>query len=317
MKAAECCRFHLPFGAGTRSILMKVRVMNVHKIIAGMLVLFSAVAAVSAAGARDTAGIPDEIAVISREAGSGTRGAFIELFGVEQTVNGKKVDGTADTADITNSTEVVITTVAGNKAAIGYISLGSLNGTVKAVKIDGADPTVAAVKSGSYKISRPFNIITKTVGSSPAAGEFVRYILSADGQAVIEKNGYISAVKNPPYLANVKTGKVTLAGSSSVFPVMEKLAEAYRLKNPGVTVEVSQSDSTTGINSAIQGVCDIGMASRNPKDSELSQGIRNTVIAVDGIAVIVNRANPVSDIPKDAVRKIYTGDVTEWSRLDR
>lgn len=258
-------------------------------------------------------GIKDMITVISREAGSGTRGAFIELFGVEvKNAEGKKVDMTVDTADITNSTEVVITSVAGNQSAIGYISLGSLNDTVKALKIDGATASVENIKNGSYKISRPFNIVTKGK-LSPAAEEFFRYILSADGQAIVEKNGYIAAVKNPNYMANVKTGKVTVAGSSSVFPVMEKLAEAYKAVNPGITVEVSQSDSTTGINSAIQGVCDIGMASRDLKDTETSQGVTGTKIAIDGIAIIVNKANPAVGLEREQVRKIYVGDLTKWS----
>jgi phosphate transport system substrate-binding protein len=257
--------------------------------------------------------IKDEITVISRESGSGTRGAFIELFGVEvKNSAGKKVDMTVDSADITNSTEVVITSVVGNKSSIGYISLGSLNHTIKALKIDGANATVANIKNGSYKISRPFNIVTKDA-LSDVAQDFKRYILSADGQAVIEKNGYISVVKNPNYMPVIKTGKVTIAGSSSVFPVMEKLAEAYKVVNPGVNVEVSQSDSTTGINSAVQGVCDIGMASRDLNDGET--GIKSTKIAIDGIAVIVNKMNPADNLTKDQVRKIFIGDVTKWSEI--
>jgi len=246
--------------------------------------------ALSVLGCKKESGMRNDITVVSRESGSGTRGAFIELFGVEvKNAEGKKVDMTLDSADITNSTEVVLTSVAGNMSAIGYISLGSLNDTVKAVAVDGAAASVADIRNGSYKISRPFNIVTKD-GLSSAAQEFYRFILSSDGQAVIEKNGYISAVKNPAYLVNVNTGKVTVGGSSSVFPVMEKLAEAFKTVNPGVTVEVSQSDSTTGINSAIQGVCDIGMSSRELADSETAKGVKPTKIALDGIAVIVNKA---------------------------
>ncbi|HAH63177.1 MAG TPA: phosphate ABC transporter substrate-binding protein, partial [Treponema sp.] len=219
-----------------------------------------------------------------------------------------------DTADITNSTEVVLTSVAGNSSAIGYISLGSLNSAVKALKIDGAGASVANIRNGSYKISRPFNIVTKP-DLSDAAKEFYRYILSSDGQAVIEKNGYIAAVKNPAYMVNVKTGKVTVAGSSSVFPVMEKLAEAFKAANPGVTVEVSQSDSTTGINSATQGVCDIGMASRELTDGEIAKGVTGTKIALDGIAIIVNKVNPAEGLSKEQVRRIFTGEITKWTEL--
>jgi phosphate transport system substrate-binding protein len=289
--------------------------MKLVKIMSCIAAAVFSVSAVAAMGSKDSGGMNDDITVISRESGSGTRGAFIELFGVEvKNAQGKKVDMTVDTADITNSTEVVITSVSGNKSAIGYISLGSLNNSVKALRIDGAEPTVGNIKSGNYKISRPFNIITKG-NESAAAKEFYRYILSSDGQAVIEKNGYIAAVKNPAYMVTVKTGKVTVAGSSSVFPVMEKLAEAFKAVNPGVVVEVSQSDSTTGINSSIQGVCDIGMASRELKDSETAQGITATKIALDGIAIVVNKVNPAEGLTKEQVRRIFTGESTKWTEL--
>lgn len=289
--------------------------MNIVKTLSCIVAASLCVTAAAAMGAKDGTGMKDEITVISRESGSGTRGAFIELFGVEiKNAQGKKVDMTTETADITNSTEVVLTSVAGNASAIGYVSLGSLNSTVKAVKIDGADATVANIKNGSYKISRPFNIVTKEKLST-AAQEFYRYILSADGQSVIEKNGYIAVAKNPAYMPNVKSGKVTVAGSSSVFPVMEKLAEAFKTVNPGVTVEVSQSDSTTGINSAIQSVCDIGMASRELKDTETSQGVAGTKIAIDGIAVVVNKVNPAVSLTKEQVRKIFTGVFTKWTAV--
>lgn len=254
------------------------------------------------------------ITVISREEGSGTRGAFIELFGIEQkNSEGKKVDYTIDSADITNSTEVMLTSVAGNKTAIGYISLGSLNKTVKALKIDGAAASVANIKAGSYKIARPFNIVTKTSGVSDNAADFIRYILSKEGQAVVEKNGYISAVENPSYIPTGKKGKVTVAGSSSVTPVMEKLAESYKALNPEMDVEIQMSDSTTGVNSAITGICDIGMASRELKDSELAKGIAGTKIAIDGIAVVVNNGNPLEEMSSLSVKNIYTGTFTKWS----
>ena len=255
------------------------------------------------------------IDVISREDGSGTRGAFIELFGVEQKdASGEKVDYTTDDAEITNSTEVMITSVAGDRQAIGYISLGSLNDSVKALKIDGAAATVDDIKDGSYKIARPFNIVT-TGEVSDVAQDFINFIFSEEGQKVVEDNGYISQGNQGAYTASGKSGKVTVAGSSSVTPVMEKLAEAYKALNSDVTVEVQQSDSTTGVTSALEGVCDIGMASRELKDEETAKGAQGQVIAMDGIAVVVNNENPVEDLTAEQVKDIYVGDTTDWSEL--
>ena len=255
------------------------------------------------------------IDVISREDGSGTRGAFIELFGVEQKdASGEKVDYTTDDAEITNSTEVMITSVAGDKQAIGYISLGSLNDSVKALKIDGAAATVDDIKDGSYKIARPFNIVT-TGEVSDVAQDFINFIFSEEGQKVVEDNGYISQGNQGAYTASGKSGKVTVAGSSSVTPVMEKLAEAYKALNSEVTVEVQQSDSTTGVTSALEGVCDIGMASRELKEEETAKGAQGQVIAMDGIAVVVNNENPVDDLRSEQVKDIYVGDTTDWSEL--
>lgn len=255
------------------------------------------------------------IDVISREDGSGTRGAFIELFGVEQKdASGEKVDYTTDDAEITNSTEVMITSVAGDKQAIGYISLGSLNDSVKALKIDGAAATVDDIKAGTYKIARPFNIVT-TGEVSDVAQDFINFIFSEEGQKVVEDNGYISQGNQGAYTASGKSGKVTVAGSSSVTPVMEKLAEAYKALNSDVTVEVQQSDSTTGVTSSIEGVCDIGMASRELKEEETAKGAQGQVIAMDGIAVVVNNENPVDDLSAEQVKDIYVGDTTDWSEL--
>lgn len=255
------------------------------------------------------------IDVISREDGSGTRGAFIELFGVEQKdASGEKIDYTTDDAEITNSTEVMITSVAGDKQAIGYISLGSLNDSVKALKIDGAAATVDDIKDGTYKIARPFNIVT-TGEVSDVAQDFINFIFSEEGQKVVEDNGYISQGNQGAYTASGKSGKVTVAGSSSVTPVMEKLAEAYKAQNSDVTVEVQQSDSTTGVTSSIEGVCDIGMASRDLKDEETAKGAQGQVIAMDGIAVVVNNDNPVDDLTSEQVKDIYVGDTTDWSEL--
>ena len=258
------------------------------------------------------------ISVISREDGSGTRGAFVELFGVEQKNEaGEKEDMTTEEASITNSTSVMMTTVAGNVNAIGYISLGSLNDTVKAVNIDGVAPSVDAIKDGSYKISRPFNVVPNVAGLTPEAQDFMNYIMSADGQAVVEENGYIASVDNAEaYTGGNMSGKVIVAGSSSVTPVMEKLKEAYVALNPDMTVEVQMSDSSTGVTSAIDGPCDLGMASRELKDSETEKGAVSTAIALDGIAVIVNNDAAITDLTAEQVKDIYTGVVTDWSQLN-
>ena len=252
------------------------------------------------------------INIISREEGSGTRGAFIELFGVEEKDSaGNKVDKTTQEANITNNTSVMMTTVAGDKYSIGYISLGSLNDTVKALNIGGVAATVANITNGTYPIVRPFYIATKgTV--SPQAQDFINYILSADGQAIIKENGYITVSDKPAYSSSKQQGKITVAGSSSVTPVMEKLQEAYIKLNPNMVVEVQQSDSTTGMTSTINGVCNIGMASREVKDSEKEKGLTPTIIAKDGIAVIVNKGNTLDSLTKEQVKSIYTGATTAW-----
>lgn len=256
-----------------------------------------------------------DIGVISREDGSGTRGAFIELFGIEQeNETGEKVDYTTDLAVVTNSTSVMMTTIAGDLYSIGYISLGSLNDTVKAIQIDGVDATAENIDNGTYKIARPFNIATKD-GLSAEAQDFIDFIMSADGQAVIEENGYISVSDADAYSGSVSSGKIVIAGSSSVTPVMEKLKEAYLKKNSGVTIEIQQSDSSTGMSDAIDGTCDIGMASRELKDSELEKGLTSTVIAMDGIAVIVNNDNIVSNLTSEQVKDIFTGTATVWSDI--
>lgn len=253
------------------------------------------------------------ITVVSREDGSGTRGAFIELFGIEEKdASGKKVDNTTDDATITNSTEVMMTTVAGDEAAIGYTSLGALNSSIKALKVDGAEATAANVKSGTYKISRPFNIATKGTVSE-VTQDFINYILSEDGQKIVESNGYISQGNSGAFTSNGASGKIVVAGSSSVTPVMEKLKEAYLAVNKEAEIEVQESDSTTGMTAAMEGTCDIGMASRELKDSESE--LKATAIAMDGIAVIVNKNNTLDDITSDQVKDIYLGDVTSWDEL--
>lgn len=279
----------------------------------GALALALAGCAASASGDGGAAASAP-ISVYSREDGSGTRGAFVELFGIEQKdANGDKVDMTTPTAAITNSTAVMMTSVAGDPNAIGYISLGSLDDTVKAVSIDGVAPTAAAVKDGSYAIARPFNIVTKGEPAAPAA-DFLAFIMSAEGQAVVSDNNYIAIDDAAaPFASNGAAGKVVVAGSSSVTPVMEKLAEAFQAANPQVTVEVQQSDSTTGVNMALDGTCDIGMASRELKDSEMGVGATATAIALDGIAVIVAPSSSVSDLTSQQVCDIYTGAATSWA----
>ena len=261
--------------------------------------------------------LADEINVISREDGSGTRGAFIELLGIEQkNEDGEKIDYTTDECDITNSTSVMMTAVSGNDCAIGYISLGSLNDTVKALAIDGAEASVENIKAGAYNVARPFNIAT-LAETSEAAQDFIAFIMSAEGQAVIEENGYIAVVENAPAFEGGKaSGKIVIAGSSSVTPVMEKLTEAYMAINSNVEIELQQSDSSSGMNSTRDGVCDIGMASRALKDSEIEAGLTPMTIAMDGIAVIVSNDNPVDGLSSEQVRDIYMGEITDWSEVD-
>lgn len=275
--------------------------------------IFTSVA-LAAAMLASCGGSSDKITVISREDGSGTRGAFIELTGIEEKdSNGNKTDNTKKDALICKSTDVVLTQVSGDKNAIGYISFGSLNDTVKALKVEGVEPSTATIESGDYKIVRPFNIAVKD-GLSDAAQDFENYILSSEGQDIIEKAGYIKIDKSAAaYASNNASGKVVVSGSSSVTPVMEKLAESYQKANTNVTVDVQQSDSSTGIKDAINGTSDIGMASRDISDDELSQGIKSVTIAQDAIAVIVNKDNAVEDITMDEIKAIYTGSKTTWS----
>lgn len=255
------------------------------------------------------------ITVVSREDGSGTRGAFVELFGIQEEVDGEKVDMTTVDASITNSTSVMMTTVSGDENAIGYISLGSLNDTVKAVKIDGAEASAENVSNDTYKVSRPFNIVTSKEAGD-AAKDFISYIMSAEGQQIVEDNGYIKEdAEAAAYEAGEASGKVVVAGSSSISPVMEKLKEAYEEVNKDVTIEIQTSDSTTGINSANEGICDIGMASRELKDEEKELGLETQVIARDGIAVVVNNENDTDELTSEQVKAIFTGETTEWEEL--
>ena len=258
----------------------------------------------------------NDIAVVSREDGSGTRGAFIELFGVEQkNEEGEKIDYTTVEASITNNTSVMMTTVANDEYAIGYISLGSMNDTVKALKIDGVEASVENIENGTYTVNRPFNLAVKEE-LTDAAEDFMNYILSAEGQAIVNDNGYIMIDSAAAaFESNGAEGKVVVAGSSSVTPVMEKLKEAYATVNANVTIEINTNDSSTGVSSAIEGTCDIGMASRALKDTETAEGVQEVTIAKDGIAVIVNNNNPVEDLTTETVKNIYVGDILTWSEI--
>lgn len=253
------------------------------------------------------------ISVVTREEGSGTRDAFTELTGVLVKDGDNKTDNTTTSAVTINSTEAVITNVKDNEAAIGYISLGSLNDTVKALKIGGVEATADNVKSGDYAVSRPFNIAYKGE-LSDVAQDFVDYIMSSDGQKIVSDNGYVTVSENAAYSGKKPSGKISVAGSSSVSPVMEKLAEAYQKVNTNAKVEIQTSDSSAGMQSAMGGTCDIGMASRDLKDEEKS-ALKVETIAKDGIAVIVNNSNTCDDLTLDQVKSIYTGETTVWSDI--
>ena len=256
----------------------------------------------------------NDITIVSREDGSGTRGAFIELFGIEEKKDGEKVDMTTDDAQITNSTSVMLTTVAGDDYAIGYVSLGSLNDTVKALKIDGEEATEQNIKDGKYKICRPFNIATKKGADNELAKDFISYIMSKEGQQVISDNGYIGDDSAEAYAGTKPSGKVVVGGSSSVSPVMEKLIEAYKKVNTGAEIELQTTDSTTGMTSAIDGSYDIGMASRELQDDEEDK-LDSQAIATDGIAVIVNKNNTTDELSSDQVKDIYTGNAVAWDEV--
>ena len=257
-----------------------------------------------------------DISVISREDGSGTRGAFVELTGVQEEKDGEKVDMTTEDAQIANETAIVLTDVANDDYAIGYISLGSLDDTVKALNVDGAEPTADAIKSGDYTLARPFNIATMEGADNEVATDFINYIFSEDGQKIVEDNGYI-AVDTKDYTSTQPSGKCVVGGSSSVSPLMEKLIEAYKDVNPNADIELQTTDSTTGMSSCADGTYDIGMASRELTDDEKAEGLTPQVIATDGIAVIVNKNNPLSNISKDQLKQIYTGDITTWDEVDQ
>ena len=257
----------------------------------------------------------NDITIVSREDGSGTRGAFVELFGIQKEVDGEKVDMTTVDAQVTNNTSVMLTTVAGDEYAIGYVSLGSLDESVKALKIDGAEATEENIENGSYKVSRPFNIAVKEGADNEVANDFITYIMSTEGQKIVADNGYIPVADTKAYDGTKPSGSAVVGGSSSVSPVMEKLIEAYKSVNPNAKIELQTSDSTTGMTSTLEGSYDIGMASRELKEEEVGQGLKATVIATDGIAVIVNNDNPTEELSSDQVKSIYTGETYTWDEV--
>ena len=259
----------------------------------------------------EASGMTGAISVISREEGSGTRGAFVELMGV---VDEDDNDITTVSAEITNSTSVMLTTVAGNPMAIGYVSLGSLSDEVKAIKVDGVAATVEDINNGTYKVARPFLVAYKDGSLTDVAQDFLNFIMSDDGQAIINEEGYIRVAEGKTYTASGMSGRIVLAGSTSVSPVMEVLADAYKALNPDVTIEIQQTGSGAGITSAIEGVCDFGMSSRALTDEEAAELV-NTQIATDGIAVVVNNENPVEDMTSDQIKGIYLAEITDWSEI--
>ncbi len=258
-----------------------------------------------------------DVTIVSREDGSGTRGAFIELFGIEEKQDdGTKVDMTTTDAQITNNTSVMLTTVADNEYAIGYVSLGSLNDSVKALKIDGAEATAENIENGSYKVSRPFNIAVKKDLNNKVAKDFMSFIMSTEGQKVVADEKYIAVADVKDYAGTKPSGSCVVGGSSSVSPLMEKLIEAYKAVNPNASIELQTSDSTTGMTSTIEGSYDIGMASRELKEEEAAE-LEPTVIATDGIAVVVNNANPLDELSADQVKDIYVGNVSTWDEITK
>ena len=258
-----------------------------------------------------------DVTIVSREDGSGTRGAFIELFGIEEKQDdGTKVDMTTTDAQITNNTSVMLTTVADNEYAIGYVSLGSLNDSVKALKIDGAEATAENIENGSYKVSRPFNIAVKKDLNNKVAKDFMSFIMSTEGQKVVADEKYIAVADVKDYAGTKPSGSCVVGGSSSVSPLMEKLIEAYKAVNPNASIELQTSDSTTGMTSTIEGSYDIGMASRELKEEEAAE-LEPTVIATDGLAVVVNNANPLDELSADQVKDIYVGNVSTWDEITK
>lgn len=283
------------------------------KVISMALALVLALGVLAGCGSETAQNGTKEIYVVSREEGSGTRGAFVELMGVEV----DKVDMTTEKAEICNSTSLVQTTVSGNANAIGYISLGALDETsVKAIQVDGVDATVENVKNGSYAVSRPFVVCYKEENLTDLGADYLNFIMSVEGQTILSDKGYIADPDTAPaYTASGLSGNLSLNGSTSVGPVMEKIAEAYKELNPDVTIDIQQTGSGAGIEATMEGTCEIGMSSRDLKDTELAEGLTPVTICMDGIAVIVNLDNDVTGLTSEQIRQIFTGEATDWNAL--
>lgn len=265
----------------------------------------------------ETANAEDyDFSVVSREDGSGTRGAFIELVGLEEEVDGNKEDMTTQDAIVQNSTNGVMQTVSQDANAIGYISLGSLNDTVKAVKIEGVEATEENIVNGTYKISRPFNLAYKEAELNDLAKDFLKFCLSEDAQKLTLDEGYVPIQDKETYEAGKVSGTLTVAGSTSVTPLMQKMAEKYQELNPDAKIEIQSTGSSAGIEAVMDGAADIAMASRELKDEEKSE-LAVEVIATDGIAVVVNPESKVEDLTIDELKQIFKGELKNTSELGK
>jgi len=284
------------------------------KTVTGILLLGMLMTAFTGCGNSADFDAGKSINAITREEGSGTRGAFIELFGLEEKqADGTKKDLISKDIGVESNTNTILSTVQNDVYAIGYVSMGSLNDNVKALQIDGIDATTANVKNGTYNVSRPFNIATKGEATG-LSKDFIDFIMSKEGQEVVWKK-YITIDESAALYAGSKpSGTITVGGSSSVSPLMEDLITRYKEINPNATVQLQISDSSIGMTKTIEGAYDIGMASRELKDSEKTE-LKDTQIALDGIAVIVNKKNTSTTLSKDDVKKIYLSETKAWSDI--
>jgi phosphate transport system substrate-binding protein len=257
-----------------------------------------------------------QVNVIARDPGSGTHAAFIELLGIEVSADGNVTDNTYIGAYIAPSTGGVITTVAGDEFAIGYISMGAMNTSVRALSVDGIAATVENVQNGTYPVFRSFYMAVQPV-LSPEAAAFLAFIQSAEGQDVIAGRNYVPAFASPAAFVAPEglSGTVVAAGSTSMTDITQRLAEAFEAVVPGVSVEVHSSGSGAGITAAIDGIADIGLTSRAIRDGELEQGVISETMAHDGIVVVVNNSSPVTALTSSQIHDIFVRDVTRWNEV--
>ena len=263
----------------------------------------------SAAGDFDVA---TDIHVITREDGSGTRGAFSEIANI---VDENGDDAITQSATVQNGTSAVMQGVAGDVYAIGYISLGSLDNSVKAVNVNGIEATPENIMSGDYEVARNFNV---AYGGelSEVAQDFWDFMFSAQAQELVAEEGYVSVdTEATEYEAKALAGDITIVGSTSVQPIMERMAQAYREYNPDVVIDITAPGSGAGVTAAIDGTADIGMASRELSDEEQAQLSETAAIAVDGIAVILHLDNITEDLSLEDISGIYSGDITTWDAV--